>query len=295
MSTTTTGSVASPTASDPVADRVGVSTITFRFRPLPEALDLIESLGAVEVDLGAIPAVTDHVPVPFTGDSADYINSLAAHGLRSGAVNSDVGDLNDPELTAEQLTATVEPLVDLAAMTGGALIVPCGAASWEAYVDEDADLARIADNLRLVSGLCRARGVRLLVEVLHHRRFVHTVAQAEKVLAALGPDVLGLLFDVSHVVASGEDAVAWATQRADRVERVHLRDAVPGNLNLGIGRGDVDFPGTISALEQGGFTGTYILELETHDVEEQDREADALRSRREIVEILTTVSAEVAA
>lgn len=269
-----------------VAERVGISTITFRFRPLAEALDLISGLGASEVDLGAIPAVTDHVPVPFAGDPQDYVTALVGRGLISGAVNADIGDLNDPALSAAQLAETVVPLADLAAATGGALIVPCGASSWDPYVDEETDLARIADNLRLVSRLCTDRGVRLLVEVLHHRRYVHSVERAEKVLQACGPEVFGLLFDVSHIVASGDDPVAWATARADRVERVHLRDAVPGDLNVGIGRGDADFAGIIAALEQGGFTGTYILELETHDVEEDQREADARRSRADIVELL---------
>ena len=269
-----------------VAERVGISTITFRFRPLAEALDLISGLGASEVDLGAIPAVTDHVPVPFAGDPQDYVTALVGRGLISGAVNADIGDLNDPALSAAQLAETVVPLADLAAATGGALIVPCGASSWDPYVDEETDLARIADNLRLVSRLCADRGVRLLVEVLHHRRYVHSVERAEKVLQACGPEVFGLLFDVSHIVASGDDPVAWATARADRVERVHLRDAVPGDLNVGIGRGDADFAGIIAALERGGFTGTYILELETHDVEEDQREADARRSRADIVELL---------
>lgn len=273
-------------ASAATRDRVGISTISFRFRPLDEALTIIARLGAVEVDLGAIPDVTDHVPVPFTGDPAAYTAALEAHGLRSGAVNSDVGHLNDPSLTRETLADTVRPLVALAAATGGALIVPCGRNSYEAYVDEETDLDTIAGNLAFISELCSERGVRLLVEVLHHRRYVHSVERAEKVLDRLGPDVFGLLFDVSHVVASSEDPVAWARRRADRIERVHLRDAVPGNLNLGIGRGQVDFAGTIAALEAGGFTGSYILELETHDVDEQDREADAGRSREQIVAIL---------
>jgi len=281
------------TASLSTRDRVGISTITFRFRPLEEALTIIERLGAVEVDLGAIPDVTDHVPVPFTGDPAAYVADLEAHGLRAGAVNADIGHLNDPDLSREALAETVRPLVALAAATGGALIVPCGRNSYEAYVDEETDLATIAGNLRFVSELCSEAGVRLLVEVLHHRRYVHSVERAEKVLSLLDTDVFGLLFDVSHIVASSDDPVAWARQRADRVERVHLRDAVPGNLNLGIGRGETDFAGTIGALEAGGFTGTYILELETHDVDEQDREADALRSREEIVAILDDVSERV--
>ena len=281
------------TASLSSLDRVGISTITFRFRPLEEALTIIERLGAVEVDLGAIPDVTDHVPVPFTGDPAAYVADLEAHGLRAGAVNADIGHLNDPDLSREALAETDRPLVALATATGGALIVPCGRNSYDSYVDEETDLATIAGNLRFVSELCSDAGVRLLVEVLHHRRYVHSVERAEKVLSLLDTDVFGLLFDVSHIVASSDDPVAWAQQRADRVERVHLRDAVPGNLNLGIGRGETDFVATIGALEAGGFTGTYILELETHDVDEQDREADALRSREEIVAILDDVSERV--
>ncbi|WP_369070429.1 sugar phosphate isomerase/epimerase family protein [Kineococcus terrestris] len=289
--TTTATTTAATTAATPrAARRVGVSTITFRFRPLEEALRLIAATGAVEVDLGAIPAVTDHVPVPFTGDPGEYVAALAAHGLVAGAVNSDVGPLNDPALDAETLAATVRPLADLAAATGAALVVPCGGPSWEPYVDDEADLARCVDNLRAVSRLCAERDVRLLVEVLHHRRWVHDVARADRVLDALDPQEVGLLLDTSHVVASGEDVVAWARRHAGRVERVHLRDAVPGDLNIGIGRGEVDFRGVLSVLESGGFTGTYVLELETHDVEESEREADAQRSYDEVVALLEDVT-----
>jgi sugar phosphate isomerase/epimerase len=248
---------------------------------------LISELGAEEVDLGAIPAVTDHVPVPFGGDPTAYVAALAEHRLRSGAVNADVGDLNDPQLSAEALSQTARPLIDLAAETGGALIVPCGASSWDPFVDEETDLNQIVENLRLIASLAAQRSVRLLVEVLHHRRYVHDVERAEKVLSRCSADVFGLLFDVSHIVASQDDPVAWAASRVDRVERVHLRDAVAGNLNIGIGRGEVDFHGVITTLESGGFNGSYILELETHDVAEADRFDDARRSRDLILDILS--------
>ncbi len=269
-----------------VADRVGVSSISFRFRPLPEALSIIAAMGATEIDLGAIPAVTDHVPVPFTGERDHYVTQLAEHGLRSGAVNADIGDLNDPRLTAEQLDAVARPLIELAAATGGALIVPAGRADHTPFVTDDDDIDTLATNLVLLSQWCGQSGVRLLVEVLHHRRYIHRVGQADRLLARLGPEVFGLLFDVSHVVASGDDPVEWATRVGNRVERVHLRDAVAGNLNLGIGRGEVDFAAVIGALEAAGFTGTYILELETHDVAEHEREEDAVRSRSLIIDLL---------
>ena len=270
---------------------VGISSITFRHRPLEEALRLISGIGAVETELGAIPDVVKHVPVPFDGNAEPYLELLAHYGLRSGAINADIGNINDPAYDREALRAVVEPLIGLAAATGGALISNCGRQNWDDYVDEASDLAQVAGNLRFLGGLCADAGVRLLVEVLHHRRWIHTVERANRLLEMVDADVFGLLFDVAHVGASDEDVVGWADSAFDRIERVHIRDAVPGNLNLGVGRGRVDFAGVVQTLESRGFAGSYILELETHDVEEADREADALRSYEIIAGLVAGVPA----
>lgn len=269
------------------SERVGISTISFRHRPLPEALRLIAATGAREIDLGAIPAVTDHVPVPFYGDASEYASAIGAAGLTAGAVNADPGDLNDPALTAEELTSVIVPLADFAAALGAVLIVPAGRADHAPFVGHEPDLDRIAENLALISGLCAERGVRLLVEVLHHRRYVHTVADAGAILDRCPASLAGVLFDVSHVVASDEDPLAWARSLGDRIERVHLRDAVPGNLNLSLGAGQVDVPALVRTLEEQGYSGTYILELETHDIAEHDREADVARSHAEVSALLS--------
>lgn len=268
---------------------VGVSTITFRHRSLEEALRLIQGLGAVETELGAIPDVVDHVPVPFHGSIDPYLALLAQHDLRAGAVNADIGDINDPEYDRDSLRVRTVPLLRLAAAVGGSLIVNCGRQSWEDFVDEASDLAAIAGNLQYLSRLSADHGVRLLVEVLHHRRWIHTVERADRLLELVEPSVFGLVLDTAHLGASEEDVVAWAGRQANRIERVHLRDAVPGNLNVGIGRGTVDFGGVIGELESHGFTGSYILELETHDVEESGREADAKRSFELITAVLEGV------
>ena len=266
--------------------RVGISTISFRHRPLAEARELIGATGATAIDLGAIPDVPDHVPGPFTGDVAEYARAISAAGLRAGAVNADPGDLNDPALDEAALTEIVQPLVALAAALDAALIVPAGRASYEPFVDRESDLAQIAASLGAISHLCAARGVRLLVEVLHHRRFVHTVADADALLAQCPAELFGVLFDVSHVVASDEDPLQWARRLGGRIERVHLRDAVPGDLNLSRGAGQGDFTALVGPLELQQFEGTYILELETHDIAEEDREEDVARSHAEIAALL---------
>lgn len=267
--------------------RVGISTITFRHRDLEEALRLIRSIGAVGTELGAIPDVVKHVPVPFDGDVRHYRELLDRYELHSAAVNADIGDINDPDYDREQLSDVVAPLIELAAATGEYLIVNCGRQDWADFVDEPTDLANTAAQLRFLSGLCREGGIRMLVEVLHHRRWVHSVERANKLLDLLDPSVFGLLLDTSHVVASEEDVVGWIDQVFDRIERVHFRDAVAGNLNLGIGRGETDFAAVVDALESSGYAGDYILELETRDVAEADREADAQRSFDYICSLLS--------
>ena len=47
--------------------------------------------------------------------------------------------------------------------------------------------------------------------------------------------------DFSHIVASGGDPLEFVDRFADRIAHVHIRDAVPGNINLSVGRGSVDF------------------------------------------------------
>ena len=269
-------------------ERVGISTISFRHRSLAEALRIIAGIGVRSIELGAIPRVTDHVSVPFEGDAAALAESARGYGLEIGAVNSDPGDLNDPDLDEGELRRTVRGLAAIASEHGGVLITPAGRQCYEPFVSFESDLELIAQRLRIISEECARLEVRLLVEVLHHLRFLHSVRDADRLLEMCGDDVMGLLFDVSHVVASGDDPVAWARTHARRIERVHLRDAVPGNLNLALGTGAVDFKAVISTLESEGFAGKYVLELETHNVEEHEREADAERSYRYVRALLAS-------
>ncbi|MGB6049601.1 MAG: hypothetical protein WBG14_01925, partial [Rhodococcus sp. (in: high G+C Gram-positive bacteria)] len=45
----------------------------------------------------------------------------------------------------------------------------------------------------------------------------------------------------------------------------------PGNINLSVGRGDVDFGAGLTALHSAGFAGHFTLELETRDVTDEHR------------------------
>ena len=53
--------------------RLGCSTISFRRWPLPGALAEIKAQGFGETDLGSLPGVCDHVPIPLPADRVDAL------------------------------------------------------------------------------------------------------------------------------------------------------------------------------------------------------------------------------
>jgi sugar phosphate isomerase/epimerase len=84
--------------------------------------------------------------------------------------------------------------------------------------------------------------------------------------------------DLSHVVASGSQPEEAIAALAGRIAHVHLRDAVPGNINLSIGNGTVDFAGALAALRDADFDGHFSLELEAHDLTHEERPAAAAKA-----------------
>ena len=55
---------------------------------------------------------------------------------------------------------------------------------------------------------------------------------------------------------------------------MHIRDAEPGYIHHSVGRGQVDFPATVAALNAIDYDGRLALELETRDITNDER-ADA--------------------
>jgi sugar phosphate isomerase/epimerase len=105
-------------------------------------------------------------------------------------------------------------------------------------------------------------------------------------LARLLPAGVGLICDVSHIVASGSTPREFVRRLGSQTTHVHLRDAEPGYIHHSIGNGQVDFADTVAALDEIGYDGKFSLELETRDVENDDRAAAALRAGRFISSLL---------
>jgi len=72
-------------------------------------------------------------------------------------------------------------------------------------------------------------------------------------------------------VARTHAAVEFVGRVGDHIAHVHIRDAVPGNINLSVGNGQVDFARGLKALADAGYPGHFTLELQTRDVTNDER------------------------
>jgi sugar phosphate isomerase/epimerase len=271
-----------------IDSRLGCSTISFRRWPLSGALAQIKEQGFGETDLGSLPGVCDHVPIPLPADRVDeFAEQILDSRVTIRLINADVADMDDPDLDAAEMQRRLRTLVDLAKAIGtSTIMLPCGQQGTEPRTELSRDIAKVARTLTAAAEYLSGAGLSLLVEAPHSRRLCATVQRSEMLYDALGDEPVGAVLDFSHVVASGDDEVDAVRRLDGRIGHVHLRDAVVGDINLSIGRGEVNFPAAIDALISSGYQGHYSLELETHDIPDAERPAEAGRAGRYITSLL---------
>lgn len=229
---------------------------------LPEALDDIAALGFVEMDLGALPGVCDHVPFEFADSDIDRIaDAIAASGLRVRSVNGDTGDLNAVAADPTARRAHLDRLLRLTTRIGAeALVLPCGALDHEPLGALEDDIERVGEELAAAAELAESHGTEVWVESLHFLRLCWNAERAA-LLHSATPGSVRAALDVAHIVAAGDEIPDVVRAWGDRTAHVHLRDAVRGDFSRAIGTADVDFDGAFRALADIGYQGGFTLEL----------------------------------
>lgn len=291
--------MSAPTGTDAqlIDPRLGCSTISFRSLSLPEALAEVAAQGFEETDLGALPGICNHVPTPLPSSMVDTLAEQVTHtGVAVRVINADVGDLDDPTLDRNELQRRLETLIALAHAVGTTTIMlPCGSQEPDDDRHGESAIQTLALSLHTAAELLVDAGLQMAVEAPHARRLCADLDRSEQLFDLLEDAPVGAVLDLSHVVAGGGDTIDAVHRLGPRLQHVHLRDAVPGDLNRSIGRGQIDFAAAINALESAGYRGHYSLELETHDIDDADRPAEAGRAGRFISRLLRSAQGPASA
>jgi len=132
------------------------------------------------------------------------------------------------------------------------------------------EAARLGERMSEVGRRTLEHGVKLAAHP-HIDCPLESPAQIAAFGDAADPEAVWLALDTGHVLAGGGDPVEIATTYAGRTAYVHLKDLDQAAYRGAAGRdkylafrdpgkGDVDFPGVLAALERAGFDGPILAE-----------------------------------
>ncbi|MEV0719258.1 TIM barrel protein [Asanoa sp. NPDC050611] len=249
-------------------------------------------------------AATEFGPDGFLPDApAEKAATLNAYGL--AAVGQFVpvvlhdarhDPLPDVQKAMDGLVAAAASTVVIAAATGQ-----------EGYDDrpvlDDAGWSTLLGNLDRITDAAAARGLHATLHP-HVGTMVESGAETQKVLDG---SRIGLCLDTGHLLIGGGDPVAVARAHPERIAHVHLKDvrtdwaaqvrkgeatytdAVAAGMYVPLGQGDVDLAAIVTALEDAGYQGWYVLEQDTVLDGESDGPVEAVRAS---IEWLLTARAD---
>ncbi len=250
----------------PTMDRLGCSSITFRFLPLDEALRSIHAAGLSKVDIACIPGFCDHYnPLETTPERERKLQeALRSLGLTVSTLNVSAGGLNTER--REEVFRYVEAALGVAARLGCyAITIPTGSkpaspALWEK------DVGLSCQMIRRLAGTASEREIALTLEAPHPKTLAEDVAEAQRFFRHLADARVACTFDTSHVARGNPVPVPRLMGEIGvPIGHVHLRDCIGENNHLTPGAGQIDFKGVIRELHGRGYPGDLIVELEGDD------------------------------
>jgi inosose dehydratase len=124
-----------------------------------------------------------------------------------------------------------------------------------------------------------------------------TPDEIDRILAAADPRYVKLQLDVAHYLQGGGDPVAAIRKYGSQILFLHLKDvetrtSEPGQVPprshrfVELGRGRVDLPGVMKALDEVGFKGWIVVELDAVPDRAGSPKEAAERNRRYLTERL---------
>ena len=241
---------------------------------------------AASLGLAAVEAGPEEL---LPRDPSEVSEMLAGFGLSlvGGFVPA---VLHEPRVRDEQL-AIVERRAAFFSAAGADVVVLAASTGSEDYGEvfelDDGAWGMLFESLEMVEEICTRQGVAVSL----HQHFGTVIERDEQLFRFLEGSGMGLCLDTGHLVIGGSDPVQVAELAGGRVNHVHLKDVdreLAAKLGGGeldfkeaaqkgafrpLGEGDVDIGRLLKVLEEGGYSGWYVLEQDTV-VESEPKEGE---------------------
>ena len=232
--------------------RLGCNTVLFGNSDLETALTHIAWAGYRFVELAAIVGMAEHIaPTMTPGERRSVRDRITDHGLTATAIEAATTD-----------RTRLEAVFGLANDLGVAIVnIGSGGSSGDEESTVQA-IAHIAD----LAALAGRHGLRLAVKP-HVGQAIYNAETALRLTDEVREPALGLNFDPSHLFRAGEEPQEVAKRWGARIVTSHFRDCLSREQKVGPpetqipGRGSVDIPATLQALQAAGYAGPLNLEV----------------------------------
>jgi len=231
---------------------LGVNSVLFKAFSFAEAARAIALAGYDGIEISAIKGMCEHLDLDnYAAQKDELIEIAAANGLKF--LSTEVASLDrDRLLKAFEACADIGiPIVNIG---------PGGKADQSGSLEESIEL--ISDRARMAASY----GVTLCCKA-HVGAAVYSTPTTLALMQGVKDPAFGIDMDPSHIWRAGENPAEALPAVLSRVKHVHIRDCKgpgpsPGEPDLqACGRGDIDLPGYLKALVDGGYDGPVCLEV----------------------------------
>lgn len=242
--------------------KLTISTLACPDWTLPQIAETCAAVGVGGIDTRGLGSEIDVTRAPeFSSELDVTLEILRRYDLRLPCFNTSVTLVSPTAQRWQEMLDEAHRHATLAAKTGTPFIRIFGGGFPKGLTRDEA-LSMAQRHLRQVVKICRPNGVTPLVET--HDVWATSHA-ARELVHELGPDEIGVLWDIEHTARAGEAPGDTAEALAPYIRHVHFKDSVRQNgqsVPKLLGEGDLPLADFVRALKAMKYDGWICLETE---------------------------------
>ncbi len=225
------------------------------------ALEKASEIGLAAIQLSSLGEEIDVLEISEK-KAAEIRGMFADHGLEISSVCGDIGGFAlDDEAEAEERVGKTRIIMENTKMLGASIVQ-----THIGLISEDFDDRKVVMMSKCLEEIGRYGeeiGVYLATET-----GPEPASTMKKFLDGLSVPAVKVNYDPANLVMKGFDCISGVYELKDYIIHTHAKDGrktpdETGRREQPLGKGDVNFPEYIRAMDEIGYNGFYVIERET--------------------------------